>query len=202
MSILIALKQDGIVYMGGDREVSRDGMMATSCIRVWDSPNSQGLVMGCIAPIDIISPLRNTELLDLSLPDDREFSYDFVRGPFVNRIRYCIRDGVSNDEAYSEDEKESWQVNAQFLIAKNDRLFAIDSTGNTIEIDDFCAVGEGSAAAFDSLMASAADESATSRIQKALSACAESGAKVDLPATVMNTRAPEPRKSFKQILFG
>lgn len=188
MSILIAVKNNGKIYMGGDREVSRDGMAATSTARVWESPQSKGVMIGCISPSNIITNLKTEILFDAGnwFAGYKLFDYSAIK-QMVNRIRTQFRYCIGDEESYAEYENGAWEMNAQFLMSRNDILFAVDQHGTPVEIDDFCSIGSGSSYAFNSLASTTGADDPVECIKKALYECIRNGVKIDFPFSVWCT---------------
>ena len=183
MSVLIALKKDGIVYMGGDSEVFKKGLIASRTNRIWEVPKSGGLLIGCIGSIGVISSLKNQKLFDNSWFSDEIFSFDFARTTLNFRIRNHIKNSAIDDENYYEHEDGTIDIGASFFAAKADCLCYISSIGEVFEIDDFCVIGQGANQAYECLLSTASVEDPMERIKKALQA---SGS-INYPAIIKNS---------------
>ena len=187
MSILIAIKSGNAVYIAGDREVSKDGVAASSIRRVWRTSGRYGILVGCIAPTHIVSHFKNVHLFDGSFLSGDDFNYGFMRIPMCYRIMHEFEHHIRQDESNCNNDGGGCEINAQFLFARDGSLYSIDQELNAIEVDDFIALGTGSSYAFESLLNTVEEFDPIVRIKNAVLECKKRGVHIDFPIEIHNT---------------
>ena len=191
MSILIALKSGGRVYIGGDRESMQDGSIETDTSRVWEPYDAKGFVIGCIGSVKVISALKNRSLFQYY---DNYLNYSFTKTYLPRRIADAIKDLSNDEEAYFEDERGVWELNAAFLIASHNRLFYMNQRGEIVEIEDFCVLGDDMSFAYDSLRATGDIADPIERIKRAVAASVGNKVDIEYPVSVCRTYTKSPRR--------
>jgi ATP-dependent protease HslVU (ClpYQ) peptidase subunit len=187
MSVVVAFKVDGIVYIGADSQVSGDMK------GIHTSPNNfkvkpiNGLEYGLVSTVGrtVISNLLRVknDLVDVKKLKGKTLGYeDVVRDVVPKLIAYHRELGL-----IAEDEVPA-SLSISCLIAHRDRLFLIQSNdgGVVFEIEGHCVIGSGSYEAGGSLAATTGLDP-VERIVKAISVAKELDRGVDFPIIIRNT---------------
>ena len=187
MSVVVAIKTNGRVYLGADSQVTKGGTRQSlknpNNYKIWHVRGSQNCMMAHVGDIREANIAR---LID-GLVDDYDMyknniDYEFVVKVVVPTLVKELRKvGYIKDEPYFEG------FNSSFLFAYQDQLFSISGDGCVIEIEDFVSIGSGYCEATGSLLTSEG-ESPERRIVKAIKASAASDIYVDYPIILTNTK--------------
>lgn len=188
MSVVVAIKKDGIIYMGADSQVTKGGTRATlsnpNNYKIWKVIGTDNCLMGGVGTLRASNVIKVAgglipEIVDLK--DGVDFRF-VVRG-FVPRLM----DELDEQNLMTNCKDDTPHMGASFLLAYHDRLYSIASDGAVIEIDDFCAIGSGASEALGSLLSSVDENDPTERIKMAIKASAAHDIYVDYPIVVSNT---------------
>lgn len=201
MSVVVAIKQNGIIYMGADSQVSCGGSRSTlsnpNNYKIWAVEGVSSCLMGSVGMLranNVIKVADNLipEIVDLK----KSVNFCFVVRSFIPRLmdeldKYAIlcrgKDGVPD-------------MTASFLLAYHDSLFSIDRYGSVIEVDDICAIGSGASEALGSLLSSAKLEDPVERIKMAIKASAAHDVYVDYPIVISSTKDTEYKVYYEKDL--
>lgn len=188
MSVVVAIKKDGVIYMGADSQVSRGGTRATlsnpNNYKVWAVDNVDNCLMGSVGTLRATNIIRVADDLIPEMVDIKEaVVFRFVVKHLVPRMM----GELDEYHALTKDNEDLPNMSASFLLAYHDRLFSIDSYGCVIEVDDFCAIGSGASEALGSLLSTVDEEDPVERIKAAIKASAAHDIYVDYPIVVSNT---------------
>ena len=190
MSVVVAIKQNGIVYLGADSRVTRGGTKSTlknpNNYKIWQVGETPACLMAHVGN------LRDANIVRLM--DDLVTEYDIHK----NRVdyRYVVKHVVPDiiralqDVGYLKDEQYFEHMDSRYFFAYKDKLFLINSSGCVIEIEDYAAIGSGEDQAIGSLISSEGEEP-KSRIIKAIKASAASDVFVGYPIIFIDTDTME-----------
>ena len=188
MSVVVAIKKDGVIYMGADSQVTKGGTRATlsnpNNYKIWEVNGTDHCLMGSVGTLRVANVIKVMsglipEIVDLKHGVD----FRFVVKGLVPRIM----DELDEYDLLTKDKDEAPRMGASFLLAYYDRLFSISSDGAVIEIDDFCAIGSGASEALGSLLSSVDEKNPVERIKTAIKASAAHDIYVDYPIIVTDT---------------
>ena len=127
MSVVVAIKKDGIIYMGADSQVSRGGTRTTlsnpNNYKIWALPDADNCLMGCVGTLranNIIKVANDLipEIVDLKDAVD----FRFVVRHLVPRMM----DELDDYKVLLKDKDDAPDMDAAFLFAYHDRLYSID----------------------------------------------------------------------------
>ena len=201
MSVVVAIKKDGVIFMGADSQVSRGGTRSTlsnpNNYKIWAMSDTRNCLMGSVGTLranNIIKVANDLipEIVDLKDAVD----FRFVVRRFVPRIM----DELDDYHALIKDKDDMPDMDAAFLLAYRDRLYNIDRYGSVIEVDDFCAIGSGASEALGSLLSSTNESSPIERIKKAIKASAAHDIYVDYPIVISNTQSTKFKVFYENDL--
>lgn len=190
MSVVVAIKEKGKVYIGVDSQVTRGGTRSTlknqNNYKIWrvkDVDNCLMAHVGNIIDANVIRVMDDlvTEYNVFKNHIDYEFVVKSVVPDIINELKKY---------GYIEDKEYFKGLESRFLFAYKDMLFLINSDGCVLEIDDCAAIGSGECEAIGSLLSTDGDEP-EARIVKAIKASAASDIYVDYPIILTNTETTE-----------
>lgn len=201
MSVVVAIKKDGIIYMGADSQVSCGGTRTTlsnpNNYKIWAVRGVERCLMGSVGTLRANNVIKVANNL---IPEIVDFKggVDFR---FV--VRSIVPQLMSELDSYRvlcKSKNDTPDMTAAFLLAYRDRLYSIDSYGSVIEVDDFCAIGSGSCEALGSLLSSTSIEDPVERIKTAIKASAAHDIYVDYPIVISNTKDTEFKVYYEKDL--
>lgn len=192
MSVVVAIKKNGVIYMGADSQVSRGGTRMTlsnpNNYKIWAVDNVNNCLMGSVGALRAANVIKVADDLIPEMVDIKEaVVFRFVVKHLVPRMM----EELNEYNVLTKDSDDLPNMSASFLLAYHDRLFSIDSYGCVIEVDDFCAIGSGAGEALGSLLSSSDAEDPVERIKAAIKASAAHDIYVDYPIVVSNTADTE-----------
>jgi ATP-dependent protease HslVU (ClpYQ) peptidase subunit len=188
MSVVVAIKKDGVVYMGADSQVSRGGTRMTlsnpNNYKIWSLCDVDRSLMGSVGSLrtnNIIKVADNLVPETIDIKDAVDFRF------VVKSLVPHLMDELNEYNALSKDRDDMPNMDSEFLFAYHDRLYYISAHGSVVEVDDFHAIGSGSNEALGSLLSTASEEDPVKRIQTAIKASAARDIYVDYPIIISNT---------------
>ena len=192
MSVVVAIKKDGVVYMGADSQVTKGGTRATlsnpNNYKVWEVGDTEHCIMGSVGALRVANVVKVMNDLIPEIVDIKHaVDFRFV----VRRLVPHIMEELDEQRLLLNDKDDTPHMGASFLFAYYDRLFSIASDGAVIEIDDFCAIGSGASEALGSLLSSVDEKDPVERIKTAIKASAAHDIYVDYPIVITDTEDTE-----------
>ena len=188
MSVVVAIKKDGVIYMGADSQVTKGGTRATlsnpNNYKVWPVDGTDHCLMASVGSLRVANVVRVMSGLIPELVDIKHgVDFRFV----VKGLIPHIMDELDKYDLLRHDKDDEPHMDGSFLFAYYDRLFSISGNGAVIEIDDFCAIGSGASEALGSLLSSVDEKNPVERIKTAIKASAAHDIYVDYPIIVTDT---------------
>ena len=191
MSVVVAIKSEGKVYIGSDSQVTKGGTRTTlknpNNYKIWKVDGSDNCLMahvGNVRDANIVRLMRD-------VVDDYDEYCGRINYRFV--VKYLVPEIIKNlKEAGFLKTSDGYLefMDSSFLFAYKDQLFSINSDGCVIEVDDYVAIGSGAQEAIGSLL-STEGQKAKNRIVKAIKSSAASDIYVDYPIILTNTESTE-----------
>lgn len=186
MSVVVAIKKDGKVYLGSDSQVTRGGTRSTlknpNNYKIWKVIGPENCLM---AHVGVVRDANIVRLMDYLVTEYDEYkgriNYEFVVKSVVPDIIKELRSyGYIKGDQYFES------MDSRYLFAYRDQLYQINTDGCVLEIDDYVAIGSGEDQAIGSLLSTEHDNP-RDRIIKAIKATAASDIYVDYPIILTDT---------------
>ena len=201
MSVIVAIKKDGVIYMGADSQVSRGGTRTTLSnpknYKIWAMSDTDNCLMGSVGVLRIANIIKVADGLIPEIVDLKDgVDFRFVVKSFVPRLM----EELESYEALTREKDELPNMEASFLLAYHDRLYSIDRFGCVIEVDDFCAIGSGASEALGSLLSSVGIDDPVARIKMAIKASAANDIYVDYPIVVSDTESVKFKVFYEKDL--
>lgn len=191
MSVVVAIKEDGKIYMGADSQVTKGGSRTTlknkNNYKIWQVDGVDNCLMGHVGNVRDANIVR----LMSGLVDDYDEFRDRINYRFV--VKYIVPEIIKElrDAHFLKLDGEYLEcLDSSFLFAYKDRLFYISTDATVMEIDDYVAIGSGSQEALGSLL-STEGQNPKKRIVKAIKASAANDIYVDYPIILSDTEECE-----------
>lgn len=191
MSVVVAVKKDGVVYMGADSQVTRGGTRVSlsnpNNYKVWKVKGCEHCLMGHVGSLRdaCVIKLLNNIVRELDVLHD-SVNFEFV----VNRVVPLLIDELMARRYLSSSGKLEFS-DSRFLFAYKDRLYVIGSDFSVIEVDDCVAIGSGESEAIGSLLTTSYESNPIVRIIKAIKSSAAHDIYVDYPIILSDTNKAE-----------
>ena len=190
MSVVVAIKENGKVFIGADSQVTKGGTRTTlkneNNYKVWRVPNAPHCLMAQVGNLRDANVVR--------LMQDLVTDYNIYRGHigFDFVVKKVVPDIVEELTrfGYLKDGKNTEYLDSSFLFAYKDQVWMIGQDKSVIEIEDYVAIGSGADQAIGSLL-STENENARDRIIKAIKASAAADIYVDYPIILTDTKSGE-----------
>ncbi|MCR5456943.1 MAG: hypothetical protein K6F14_02580 [Clostridiales bacterium] len=191
MSVVVAIKERGNVYIGCDSQVTKGGSRSTlhnkNNYKIWKVDGCNHCIMGSVGNVRDANIVR--------LMDDLVSDYNVYKNQVDYRfvVRKVVPDILSELKmaGYIKSSGDYFEnMESSFLFAFRNQLYEINNDGAVLEIDDYVAIGSGKFEAIGSLL-STEGQPTQERIIKAIKASATSDIYVDYPIIISNTKTTE-----------
>lgn len=187
MSVVVAIKNNGKIYIGADSQSIRGGSRTSltnpNNYKIWKVKGVENTLMAHVGYSRDASVIRVMDDLvrEIDVIHD-EIDYEYV----VNRIVPMIIDELS-DRKYINIREKFDTLDSRFLFAHKDKLFLISNDATVTEIDDYVSMGSGESEAIGSLITTENEENPISRIIKAIKSSSVHDIYVDYPIIISDT---------------
>ena len=190
MSVVVAIKEKGRVFIGADSQVTRGETRSTlknpNNYKIWKVKGVDNCLMAHVGTFRDSNVIRVMDGLVTEYDVFKEMiDYEYVVKCIVPKLIDELR-----RYGYIEGSDYFKGFDSRFIFAYKEMLFVIGSEGSVLEIDDCAAIGSGECEAIGSLL-STDDETPETRIVKAIKASAASDIYVDYPIILTNTMDTE-----------
>ena len=201
MSVVVAIKKDGIIYMGADSQVSRGGTRTTlsnpNNYKIWAVRAVDNCLMGSVGTLRANNIMKVADSLIPEIVDIKNaVSFGFIVKSLVPRMF----DELDEYKVLAKDSEDAIHMDADFLFAYHDTLYHISRYGSVIEVDDFYAIGSGANEALGSLLSTVDEKDPVERIKTAIKASATHDIYVDYPIIISNTEDTEFKVYYEKDL--
>lgn len=201
MSVVVAIKEDGKIYMGADTMVTYGGskryLTTPHTQKVWVVEDTPNCIMGCVGMLSDLNLVRycGQHLVPEVAALKNEVNIGVLIQATVPKLFGLIQE---YNDVCGKDEDTPMQ--SSFIIGVNDHLFAIYSDGSVEEEEEWVAIGSGADMALASLENSVGEDPYV-RIVKALSSAARISLYVDDPYALVDNSDLELRiLSYNDLL--
>ena len=192
MSVVIAIKENGVTYMAADTQVSfgdsKRHLKSDSLQKVWAVTDIPHCIMGGVGLARDLNLIRycTSELI----PEASVLKKEINVGTIMLNTVPVIFESIRNYTQLVTGCDKDIPINSEFVLAYKDKVFDIAPDGTVEEIEDYIAIGSGADAALGSLKHTI-DEPVYDRLIKALDAAAESNLYVSEPYVYIDTKDGE-----------
>lgn len=185
MSVIVAIKHEGKVYIGADSQCTKGGTRRTlsnpNNYKIWQVQGAANCIMGHVGVVRDANIIRVAEDL---IPEIYQLKDQVDFKLMVRRVVPFIQQELEEYKAI--DKSSRLHMDSSFILAYKDKLFTISSNGTVIEVDDYCAIGSGESEALGSLL-STESLNPMDRIKTAIKASAANDIYVDYPIVIGDT---------------
>ena len=188
MSVVIAIKENGVTYMAADTQISfgdsKRHLKSDSLQKVWAVTDTPHCIMGGVGLARDLNLIRycTSELIPEASVLKNEINVGTIMLNTVPAIFESIRTYTQLVTGCDKD----IPINSEFVLAYKDKIFDIAPDGTVEQVEDYIAIGSGADAALGSLKHTT-DEPVYDRLIKALDAASESNLYVSEPYVCMDT---------------
>ena len=188
MSVVIAIKENGVTYMAADTQVSfgdsKRHLKSDSLQKVWAVTDTPHCIMGGVGLTRDLNLIRycTSELI----PEASVLKNEINVGTIMLNTVPAIFESIRNYTQLVTGCDKDIPINSEFLLAYKDKIFDIAPDGTVEGVEDYIAIGSGADAALGSLKHTI-DEPVYDRLIKALDAASESNLYVSEPYVCMDT---------------
>lgn len=186
MSVVVAVKKDGVVYLGADSQVTCCGCKKTvtpNNFKIWHVNDEESCLMGHVGVVRDANVIKTYHgfISELDILHNN-INYDFI----VNSLVVDIVNVLDKRNYIGKDSDGIPKMFSNYIFAYKDKLFLIGKDLAVIEIDNFAAVGSGELEAVGSLHTTE-ELDPEERIIRAIKASAANDICVGYPIVIMNT---------------
>lgn len=188
MSVVIAIKENGVTYMAADTQISfgdsKRHLKSDSLQKVWAVTDTPNCIMGGVGLARDLNLIRycTSELI----PEASVLKNEINVGTIMLNTVPTIFESIRNYTQLVTGSDTDIPINSEFVLAYKDKIFDIAPDGTVEEVEDYIAIGSGADAALGSLKHTT-DEPVYDRLIKALDAASESNLYVSEPYVCMDT---------------
>jgi ATP-dependent protease HslVU (ClpYQ) peptidase subunit len=191
MSVVVAIKKDGKVYIGADSQTTRGSTRSSltnpNNYKIWKVNGCGHTLMAHVGRLRDACVVRVMSDLVREIDDIHDvIDYEYV----VDRIFPMIVRELM-DRKYIDISEVFDGLDSRFIFAHRDKLFLIGSDGSVLEIDDCVAIGSGESEAIGSLITTEKEQNPVTRIVKAIKSSAAHDIYVDYPIIITDTESME-----------
>lgn len=196
MSVVVAIKEKGKVYVGADSQMSNGTKMTTLAnpnnFKIWKVDGKKNIMIGCVGYCRDSNVVKCIDgLIDDQIGKGDKNIFKYVVNKVVPQIIGTLR-----DRNYIKMENDYFdEMNSRFLLVYKDHLFVILHDGAVYESDDFAAIGSGEDYANGILTETVGQEPRT-RLIKAIRSAITGDSHINYPIVLTDTE-----KSDYEILF-
>jgi ATP-dependent protease HslVU (ClpYQ) peptidase subunit len=204
MSVVVALKHDGVIYMGCDSQVSDSRSKYTlsnpNNYKIWKLKGFEDYcIFGGVGSLRDINIMRvSGDLVDeLAILKDN-VNFEYVVEKLVSNI-FGLLDRYSR---LKKSDDEFKLMSSSYVFSYKSSLFEIAFDGSVLEVDEYTAIGSGSDIALGSLNTTYSLEP-IERIILAIESSCKTNLYVNYPIVITNSKSKElilidsERKRFK-----
>ncbi|MDY3725809.1 MAG: hypothetical protein SOZ75_03005 [Candidatus Enterosoma sp.] len=188
MSVVIAIKENGVTYMAADTQISfgdsKRHLKSDSLQKVWAVTDTPHCIMGGVGLTRDLNLIRycTSELI----PEASVLKNEINVGTIMLNTVPTIFESIRNYTQLVTGCDKDIPINSEFVLAYKDKIFDIAPDGTVEKVEDYIAIGSGADAALGSLKHTT-DEPVYDRLIKALDAASESNLYVSEPYVCMDT---------------
>lgn len=188
MSVVIAIKENGVIYLGADSQSTKGGTRMTlsnpNNYKIWTVDECDNCLMGHVGSV------REGQIVHVNgLPiDELDVLHKAIDWKFV--VKYIVPCIFKEVKTCGCIEEKDTMMDSSYLFAYQDNVYAINCDGTVLQVDDYFAIGSGANEAMSSLASTEGLDPET-RITKAIIATSGIDNYVSLPIIQVNTKDME-----------
>lgn len=187
MSLTIALKHNGVVYMGSDSNVSdlfrKYDLTNPNNYRIFPLKGCDHILMSIDGSLIEQNISRCTSLIPEANAMKGNIDFEFMVNEFVPNL-FDIYD---QRHILKIKENHYRSCESQMIVAYKDKIFQIFPDGAVLELDDFAVIGDGIDEAIGSLLSTQNIDDPKQRILLALRTCLKYKTEISYPFLITDT---------------
>jgi ATP-dependent protease HslVU (ClpYQ) peptidase subunit len=184
MSLVVAIKKDGVVYMGADTRCTRGERKTTNLAKINLKIKRVGdCYVGSAGKVAILQRFtENSEWFNL---EGKELTKRFLVQNVVSRYYDIVKDMEKPND--NGQEKENPHFDCGFIVTDGKRIFTVDSDLEVNEQSSWAAIGCTEMMAYACFMGAAHNEEPNETILKSLRVSTRRNDGVGAPFILVNT---------------
>jgi ATP-dependent protease HslVU (ClpYQ) peptidase subunit len=186
MSLVVALKHNGVVYMGSDSLAcyydTKYYLTNPNSYRIFKVKGCDNMLMSLDGRIVEQNVARCTYLVPEAVSIKGNIDFEFMVNEFVPNLLEAF-----NERHILKCNDNQYECDSDMIVAYKDSLYKIFNDGAVLEIDDFAVIGTGIEEALGSLMTSSNIEDPKERLLLALKAGLRDKKRIAYPLIITNT---------------
>ena len=190
MSLTIALKHDGVVYIGSDSLAYRAGikhyLTNKNSYRIFPVKGCDNMLMSLDGRLLEHNVARCSYLVPDLVAMKGEIDFEFMVNEFVPHLF-----DIFDDRNILTKKDNLTYCESDMIVAFEDKVFTIFSDGAVMECDDYAVIGEGVEEALGSLITTCNVDNPIERILIALRAGLRNKTRVSYPFVISDTSTCE-----------
>ena len=135
MSVIVAIKENGIVYMGADTQATmgnkKENLLNETAFKIVKLNN--GILVGFCGSYKIKQEILSDESI-FTLDENKTLTKHHIVNHIVPKLSKWLK---------KFDKNEALEIGVDFLIAHNDNLYQISSTLDIVKINNITKIGSG-----------------------------------------------------------
>ena len=145
MSVIVGIKQKGIVYIGADSQITKGGSKKSQLHpnnrKVWHPDEMDSLLMGSAG---LVKGINLTKAIN-GLVDQKTLRENKIRFSlhYQSYIKKKLMEKMEENKLIDSKDFNPRMQN-EYLFADRDNLFTISTDGSVMQIEDYIAIGSGS----------------------------------------------------------
>jgi ATP-dependent protease HslVU (ClpYQ) peptidase subunit len=188
MSVVVAVKHNGIVYLGADSQISSSkskfSFSNVNNYKIWRYHKfPESCLFGGVGSLRDINLIKVSDGL-LNENNVLKGTIDFKY--IVENLVDNMFDTLRNKDRLVKDSDELYRMSSGYLFSFNSNLYEIGSDGSVIDINDFTAIGSGQDIAIGSLNTTE-EKTPVERIVHAIEASCKTNLYVNYPIIIMRS---------------
>lgn len=187
MSLTIALKHNGVVYMGSDSNVSdlfrKYDLTNPNSYKIFSLKGCDHILMSIGGSLIEQNIARCTSLIPEANAMKGNIDFEFMVNEFVPNL-FDIYD---QRHILKIKENHYRSCESQMIVAYKDKIFQIFPDGAVLELDDFAVIGDGIDEAIGSLLSTKNIDDPKQRILLALRTCLKYKTEISYPFLITDT---------------
>ena len=190
MSLVIAVKKDGVIYMGADTQTTcgrreKRAHLSPGYLKLLRLPN--GIILGRVGNVHSLQYIwAHPEWF--TLPEDGVLTKRHVVNEIIPHIYRCFRD---NDLFEKDGKEDPLSMGDALLMAHRDKLFLINDRLGVIQIEHYAAIGAGESFVQYGMEHMDMQNSVLAEIKRLLKIGAECCPSVSGPFALTSTASPK-----------
>lgn len=200
MSVVVAIKENNIIYMGADSQITRGSSRRSfsnpNNYKIWRTKNMMESLTGGVGLVREMNIVKVASLIAEEDYVNDKIDYDYIVSKYVPDLFKLIE----AQQLVTKDMDGLPRLNSSYLLAIKDKLYSIGIDGAILEIDDFAAIGSGASAAIGSLL-STEHLPPVERIKIAIKASVTNDIYVDYPIVISNTKSNQFEVTYENELI-